>query len=132
MAFSWPGIAWLLFLLGWWDEHGRHDIPWKQASASGQPDPYGIWIAEVMLQQTQLQVALPYWQRWMEAFPTVDALAVLLMSSRFCCSGRALAITQGRGGCTRQRSNFKASVGPKSSKPGWRSPALAAARRAAF
>ena len=35
-------------LLAWWDEHGRHDIPWKQASASAQPDPYGIWIAEVM------------------------------------------------------------------------------------
>ena len=62
-------------LLAWWDEHGRHDIPWKQATASGRPDPYGIWVAEVMLQQTQLQVALPYWQRWMEAFSTVDALA---------------------------------------------------------
>ena len=62
-------------LLAWWDEHGRHDIPWKQASASAQPDPYGIWIAEVMLQQTQLQVALPYWQRWMQALPTLDALA---------------------------------------------------------
>ena len=62
-------------LLVWWDEHGRHDIPWKQARASGQPDPYGIWIAEVMLQQTQLQVVLPYWQRWMQAFPAVDALA---------------------------------------------------------
>ena len=62
-------------LLAWWDEHGRHDIPWKQASASGQPDPYGIWIAEVMLQQTQLQVVLPYWLRWMEALPTVEALA---------------------------------------------------------
>ena len=38
-------------------------------------DPYGIWIAEAMLQQTQLQVVLPYWQRWMEAFPTLEALA---------------------------------------------------------
>jgi A/G-specific adenine glycosylase len=37
--------------------------------------PYGIWIAEVMLQQTQLSVVLPYWQRWMATFPTVDALA---------------------------------------------------------
>ena len=62
-------------LLVWWDEHGRHDIPWKQANASGQLDPYGIWIAEVMLQQTQLQVVLPYWQRWIEALPTVHALA---------------------------------------------------------
>ena len=38
-----------LSLLAWWDEHGRHDIPWKQPSAAVQPDPYGIWIAEVML-----------------------------------------------------------------------------------
>jgi A/G-specific adenine glycosylase len=38
-------------------------------------DPYAIWVAEVMLQQTQLQVVLPYWQRWMEAFPSVAALA---------------------------------------------------------
>ena len=37
--------------------------------------PYGIWIAEVMLQQTQLAVVLPYWGRWMAMFPTVDALA---------------------------------------------------------
>jgi A/G-specific adenine glycosylase len=37
--------------------------------------PYGIWIAEVMLQQTQLKVMLPYWQRWMEAFPNLEALA---------------------------------------------------------
>ena len=50
-------------------------FPGSRRDPSGQPDPYGIWIAEVMLQQTQLQVALPYWQRWMEAFPTVDALA---------------------------------------------------------
>ena len=33
------------------------------------------WIAEVMLQQTQLQVVLPYWERWMEAFPTLERLA---------------------------------------------------------
>ena len=37
--------------------------------------PYGIWIAEVMLQQTQLAVVLPYWQRWMQSFPTLEALA---------------------------------------------------------
>ena len=43
--------------------------------ADHQLDPYGIWIAEVMLQQTQLAVVLPYWERWMAAFPAVDALA---------------------------------------------------------
>ena len=68
-------------LLVWWECHGRGEIPWKLlpsgvSPASGQDlNPYGIWIAEVMLQQTQLAVALPYWVRWMAAFPTVEALA---------------------------------------------------------
>ena len=56
-------------LLQWWALHGRHVIPWK-LGGDGRPapcgtalDPYPIWVAEVMLQQTQLQVALPYWRR---------------------------------------------------------------------
>jgi A/G-specific adenine glycosylase len=68
-------------LLAWWDLDGRHTIPWKvgadgRPAADGAPlDPFPIWCAEVMLQQTQLQVVLPYWQRWMAAFPTHEALA---------------------------------------------------------
>ncbi|MBW0167153.1 MAG: A/G-specific adenine glycosylase [Vulcanococcus sp.] len=68
-------------LLDWWQHNGRHTIPWKLRSAGEQLDtddlldPYGTWVAEVMLQQTQLQLVLPYWQRWMEAFPTLEALA---------------------------------------------------------
>ena len=68
-------------LLVWWERHGRGGLPWKLLSGGVPPapddqlDPYGIWIAEVMLQQTQLAVALPYWTRWMAAFPTVEALA---------------------------------------------------------
>ena len=68
-------------LLNWWSDHGRHDIPWKRTSSGDRPapdqplDPYPIWIAEVMLQQTQLAVVLPYWHRWMAMFPTVEALA---------------------------------------------------------
>ena len=68
-------------LLAWWERHGRGALPWKLLPGGLCPvpeqglDPYGIWIAEVMLQQTQLAVALPYWTRWMEAFPTVEALA---------------------------------------------------------
>ena len=65
----------------WWALHGRHAIPWK-LGGDGRPapcgtalDPYPIWVAEVMLQQTQLQVALPYWRRWMEALPSLEALA---------------------------------------------------------
>ncbi|AII46676.1 adenine glycosylase [Synechococcus sp. KORDI-49] len=68
-------------LLNWWSDHGRHDIPWKRTSSGDRPapdqplDPYPIWIAEVMLQQTPLAVVLPYWHRWMAMFPTVEALA---------------------------------------------------------
>jgi A/G-specific adenine glycosylase len=67
-------------LLSWWESHGRHGIPWKQRPDGQRPrdgealDPYGIWVAEVMLQQTQLAVMLPYWRRWMTALPTRAAL----------------------------------------------------------
>ena len=68
-------------LLAWWEHHGRHDIPWKQGALGGRPvagerlDPYPVWIAEVMLQQTQLAVMLPYWQRWLAAMPRLESLA---------------------------------------------------------
>lgn len=68
-------------LLGWWELQGRHTMPWKLTAdgrrpADGEPlDPYPVLVAEVMLQQTQLQVVLPYWQRWMEALPSLSALA---------------------------------------------------------
>ena len=70
-------------LLGWWQACGRRDPaqkPWMFTADGTWPlpedslSPYGIWIAEVMLQQTQLSVVLPYWQRWIKAFPTVNAL----------------------------------------------------------
>ncbi|MCP9892140.1 8-oxo-dGTP diphosphatase MutT [Cyanobium sp. Aljojuca 7D2] len=68
-------------LLIWWRGNGRHAIPWKlrpdgERPADGEPlCALSTWIAEVMLQQTQLQVALPYWRRWMERFPSLEALA---------------------------------------------------------
>ena len=71
-------------LLDWWQAYGRRDPaqkPWMFSADGTWPlpedslSPYGIWIAEVMLQQTQLSVVLPYWQRWIKAFPTINALA---------------------------------------------------------
>jgi A/G-specific adenine glycosylase len=68
-------------LLEWWQRHGRHAIPWKcrpdgRRPADGEElDPYPVFVAEVMLQQTQLQVVLPYWHRWMAALPDLAALA---------------------------------------------------------
>ena len=68
-------------LLEWWQLHGRHDLPWKLTASGQRPapgeilDPFPIWTAEVMLQQTRLEVVLPYWRRWMNAFPHLQALA---------------------------------------------------------
>ncbi|MDX1687926.1 MAG: A/G-specific adenine glycosylase [Candidatus Promineifilaceae bacterium] len=56
-------------LLAWWDEE-RADLPWRR-----QDDPYAIWVAEVMLQQTQVVTVIPYYERWMERFSTVEELA---------------------------------------------------------
>jgi len=68
-------------LLIWFSDNGRLRIPWKLKEDGSRPDigeilsPYGIWIAEVMLQQTQLKVVIPYWHKWMMTFPSLVALA---------------------------------------------------------
>jgi A/G-specific adenine glycosylase len=56
-------------LLAWY-RRGHRDLPWRRVS-----DPYRIWVSEVMLQQTRAQAAIPYYQRFIERFPTVAALA---------------------------------------------------------
>ena len=57
-------------LLGWFDVHGRKDLPWQQ-----DPTPYRVWVSEIMLQQTQVRTVIPYYQRFMQAFPDLRALA---------------------------------------------------------
>jgi A/G-specific adenine glycosylase len=56
-------------LLAWFDRH-RRELPWRRSR-----DPYGIWLSEVMLQQTRVEVVIPYYERFLERFPTVEALA---------------------------------------------------------
>jgi A/G-specific adenine glycosylase len=56
-------------LLAWY-RRGRRDLPWRRTS-----DPYRIWVSEIMLQQTRAQAAIPYFERFLERFPTVEALA---------------------------------------------------------
>lgn len=56
-------------LLEWHKRHGRHDLPWQQ-----QPDPYRVWVSEIMLQQTQVKTVIPYFKRFMQRFPDVHAL----------------------------------------------------------
>ena len=68
-------------LLVWFRENGRHWIPWKLKKDGSIPQigesisPYEIWIAEVMLQQTQLKVVIPYWEKWIKIFPSLKDLA---------------------------------------------------------
>ena len=57
-------------LLAWFDQHGRHDLPW-QANRT----PYRVWVSEIMLQQTQVATVIPYFERFMARFPDVAALA---------------------------------------------------------
>jgi len=57
-------------LIAWQRRHGRHDLPWQATR-----DPYRIWLAEVMLQQTQVETVIPYYERFLARFPEVGALA---------------------------------------------------------
>lgn len=56
-------------LIAWQRQHGRHDLPWQGAYA------YPVWLSEIMLQQTQVATVIPYYQRFIAAFPTIAALA---------------------------------------------------------
>jgi A/G-specific adenine glycosylase len=56
-------------LLTWYGQSGRN-LPWRQTQ-----DPYAIWVSEIMLQQTQVRTVLPYYERWLAALPTIQALA---------------------------------------------------------
>jgi A/G-specific adenine glycosylase len=62
-------------ILEWYDAHGRSP-PWRhRPGARGKADPYHIWISEIMLQQTTVVAVIPYFARFIAAFPTVQALA---------------------------------------------------------
>jgi len=57
-------------LIAWQKEHGRRDLPWQRTR-----DAYRVWVSEIMLQQTQVSTVIPYYQRFVAAFPDVAALA---------------------------------------------------------
>lgn len=54
----------------WYDKHGRKSLPWQQNKT-----PYKVWVSEIMLQQTQVATVIPYFERFMASFPTVNDLA---------------------------------------------------------
>src|SRR5690606_28775710 len=57
-------------VLGWYHKHGRKDLPWQQ-----QINPYRVWVSVIMLQQTQVSTVIPYFERFMQRLPDVQALA---------------------------------------------------------
>ncbi len=78
-------------LVAWQRQHGRHALPWQQTR-----DPYRVWLSEIMLQQTQVSTVLGYYQRFLERFPTVQALAEAHLDE-------VLAMWQGLGYYSRAR-----------------------------
>jgi A/G-specific adenine glycosylase len=57
-------------LLNWFDLYGRHDLPWQASKTA-----YRVWLSEIMLQQTQVQTVIPYFERFLVQFPSVEDLA---------------------------------------------------------
>ena len=57
-------------IIAWQRRAGRHDLPWQKVS-----DPYRVWLSEIMLQQTQVNAVVPYFERFLKRFPTLQHLA---------------------------------------------------------
>jgi A/G-specific adenine glycosylase len=83
-------------LLAWFDRHGRKDLPWQHPRT-----PYRVWLSEVMLQQTQVRTVIPYFERFVTALPTLEALADAPID-------RVLALWSGLGYYSRARNLHRA------------------------
>lgn len=83
-------------IIDWQLKHGRHDLPWQQ-----EPTPYRVLVSEIMLQQTQVTTVIPYFERWMAQFPTVNDLAEASEET-------VMALWQGLGYYSRARNLQKA------------------------
>ncbi len=55
-------------VLGWFDQHGRSNLPWQQ-----DINAYRVWVSEIMLQQTQVKTVIPYYERFLKEFPTLPS-----------------------------------------------------------
>lgn len=84
-------------VLSWYHRHGRN-LPWR-----GESDPYRIWVAEVMLQQTQVVTVIPYYTRFLAQFPTLESLAAA-------SPAEVLKAWEGLGYYARARNLHKAAV----------------------
>ena len=82
-------------LLRWYPKHARL-LPWRKDT-----DPYHVWVAEIMLQQTRVETVIPYYQRWMERFPSLASLACVSQQE-------VLKIWEGLGYYSRARNLYRA------------------------
>ncbi|MCB0118291.1 MAG: A/G-specific adenine glycosylase, partial [Anaerolineales bacterium] len=82
-------------LLNWYDQQKR-TLPWRD-----HPDPYAVWVSEIMLQQTRVDTVIPYFEKWMKLFPSVKELAAASEQS-------VLAAWEGLGYYSRARNLHKA------------------------
>ncbi|WP_300189483.1 A/G-specific adenine glycosylase [Halothiobacillus sp.] len=99
-------------LLAWFDEHGRHDLPWQHPRT-----PYRVWVSEIMLQQTQVATVIDYFNRFMLRFPSLDVLATATVDE-------VLALWSGLGYYARARNlhaaaQFMARQGVPDTLIGW-------------
>jgi A/G-specific adenine glycosylase len=93
-------------LLTWYEQNGRHDLPWRETS-----DPYKIWISEIMLQQTQVKTVLErFYFPFLDQFPTLQSLAQADESE-------VLKMWEGLGYYTRARNLHKAAKQCKTALP---------------
>jgi A/G-specific adenine glycosylase len=83
-------------LITWQKRHGRHDLPWQCTH-----DAYAIWLSEIMLQQTQVATVIPYYERFLRRFPSIQALAQASLDE-------VLALWSGLGYYSRARNLHKA------------------------
>lgn len=89
------GAAFAADLLAWYDRAAA-DLPWRRS-----PEPYHVWLSEIMLQQTQVETAIPYYERFLEALPSVEALAAAPLAA-------VLKLWEGLGYYSRARSLHRA------------------------
>jgi A/G-specific adenine glycosylase len=72
------GLTFSAQLIEWQRHHGRHTLPWQNTR-----EPYGVWLSEIMLQQTQVATVLAYYDRFLLRFPDVQALAAASLDDVF-------------------------------------------------
>lgn len=86
------------WVIDWQQQQGRHDLPWQQ-----DVSPYKVLVSELMLQQTQVSTVIPYFERWMTAFPDISQLAQASQE-------QVMVLWQGLGYYARARNLHKAAI----------------------